>query len=111
MIFDGALIGDFDCETIAFDVTKEDIFSETVRHVTGDNLEFVFDLNRRGMIETMQEINPAMKEHQDGPILNIASIASLTKSSPNRCTFGLTNYLAADYMTGQNVPIDGRTTA
>jgi len=113
------------------------VHTDTVQQVTDENLDFAFDVNLRSMIYTIQAAIPAMLERQDGAMPGTVDSPSLQdrlaatgdydaamKAFIARQPMGrlgtveemghLAVYLASDeskYMTGQEVRIDGGTTA
>jgi len=103
------------------------VHTDTVQQVTDENLDFAFDVNLRSMIYTIQAAIPAMLERQDGAIDRLAATGdydAAMKAFIARQPMGrlgtveemghLAVYLASDeskYMTGQEVRIDGGTTA
>jgi 2-keto-3-deoxy-L-fuconate dehydrogenase len=83
------------------------VHSGTVLECTEAELEFALNLNVKSMFRTIRAVLPAMLEHGDGAIINIASVASSIKGVPNRFAYatskaavvGLTKSVAADFVT------------
>lgn len=82
------------------------VHSGTVLDMGEDDLDFAFDLNVKAMVRTIRAFLPAMLEHGEGCIINMASIVSSLKGAPNRFVYGttkaavigLTKAVAADYV-------------
>ena len=81
------------------------VHSGTVLEMSEDELEFAFNLNVWAQVRTVRAFLPAMLEHGEGCIINMATVASSVKAVPNRAAYtiskaavlGLTKSIAADY--------------
>ena len=81
------------------------VHSGTVLEMSEEDLEFAFNLNIWAQVRTVRAFLPAMVEHGDGCIINMATVASSVKAVPNRAAYtiskaavlGLTKSIAADY--------------
>jgi 2-keto-3-deoxy-L-fuconate dehydrogenase len=81
------------------------VHSGTVLEMTDEDLAFALDLNVRAQVRTIQAFMPAMLEHGEGCIINMATVASSVTAVPNRAAYsiskaaviGLTKSIAADY--------------
>lgn len=83
------------------------VHSGSVADMEWQDLDLAFDINVKGMVRTIRAFLPAMLEHGDGSIVNIASVVSSVKGAPNRFVYGttkaavigLTKSVAADFVT------------
>lgn len=83
------------------------VHNGTILEATDDELEFALDLNFKAQVRMIKAVLPAMLEHGDGSIINMASVASSVKGVPNRFVYtatkaaviGLTKSVAADFVT------------
>ena len=81
------------------------VHNGTVLEMSEEDLEFAFNLNIWAQVRTVRAFLPAMVEHGDGCIINMATVASSVKAVPNRAAYtiskaavlGLTKSIAADY--------------
>jgi 2-keto-3-deoxy-L-fuconate dehydrogenase len=125
---DGAALDGLACTTLALDVTEAGAVADAARRFTDVNVlvncagwvhagsilecdEAAFDqsvdVNVRSMYRTTRAFLPAMLTQRQGSIINIASVAGVTRGIANRfvyCTTkaavaGLTRAVAADFVT------------
>ncbi|EKF18641.1 SDR family oxidoreductase [Nitratireductor pacificus] len=83
------------------------VHSGSILDMADGDLDRAFDLNVKGMVRTIRAFLPAMLEHGDGCIINMASVVSSLKGAANRFVYGttkaavigLTKAVAADYVT------------
>ncbi|WP_436644484.1 SDR family oxidoreductase [Microbaculum sp. FT89] len=83
------------------------VHSGSVVDMAWSDLDLAFDINVKGMARTTRAFLPAMLEHGDGCIINIASVVSSLKGAPNRFVYGttkaavigLTKSVAADFVS------------
>lgn len=81
------------------------VHNGTVLEMSEDDLEFAFNLNVWAQVRAIRAFLPAMLEHGEGCIINMATVASSVKAVPNRAAYsiskaaviGLTKSIAADY--------------
>jgi 2-keto-3-deoxy-L-fuconate dehydrogenase len=81
------------------------VHSGTVLEMSEADLAFAFDLNVWAQVRAIRAFMPAMLEHGDGCIINMATVASSVTAVPNRAAYsiskaaviGLTKSIAADY--------------
>lgn len=82
------------------------VHSGSILDMADKDLDFAFDLNVKGMVRMIRAFLPAMLEHGEGCIINMASVVSSLKGAPNRCAYattkaaviGLTKAVAADFV-------------
>jgi 2-keto-3-deoxy-L-fuconate dehydrogenase len=82
------------------------VHSGTILEMPDSDLEFAFDLNVWTQVRMVKAFMPAMLEHGDGCIINMATVASSITAVPNRAAYsiskaaviGLTKSMAADYV-------------
>jgi 2-keto-3-deoxy-L-fuconate dehydrogenase len=82
------------------------VHSGTILEMPDSDLEFAFDLNVWTQVRMVKAFLPAMLEHGDGCIINMATVASSITAVPNRAAYsiskaaviGLTKSMAADYV-------------
>lgn len=82
------------------------VHNGTILEATDDELEFALDLNFKAQVRMIRAVLPAMLEHGDGSIINMASVASSVKGVPNRFVYtaskaaviGLTKSVAMDFV-------------
>ena len=78
----------------------------TILETSEDIWDFSFDLNVKSMHRTISAFLPAMLDNGGGSIVNISSVVSSIKGSPNRYVYGstkaavigLTKAVAADFI-------------
>jgi 2-keto-3-deoxy-L-fuconate dehydrogenase len=81
------------------------VHNGTVLEMSEEDLEFALSLNIWAQVRTVRAFLPAMVEHGEGCIINMATVASSVKAVPNRAAYtiskaavlGLTKSIAADY--------------
>lgn len=79
----------------------------TILECDEQDWDFSFDLNVKAMYRLIQLTLPAMLEQGGGTIINMSSVVSALKGTPNRFAYGaskaavigLTKSVAADYVT------------
>lgn len=78
----------------------------TILDATDADFEYSFDLNTKAQFRIARAFLPAMIGNGGGSIINMASVASSIKGTPNRCVYsatkgaviGLTKAIAADFI-------------
>ena len=83
------------------------VHSGSVVDMAWEELDLAFDINVKGMTRTIRAFLPAMLDHGEGCIINVASVVSSLKGAPNRFVYGttkaavigLTKAVAADFVT------------
>jgi 2-keto-3-deoxy-L-fuconate dehydrogenase len=107
---DGAAIQALAAELGAVDVLFNCagyVHSGTILECEEQDWEFSFALNVRAMYRTIRAFLPAMIERGGGSIINMSSVAGVSRGVPNRCAYaaskaaviGLTKSVAADFVT------------
>lgn len=82
------------------------VHSGTILEMPDSDLQFAFDLNVWTQVRMVKAFLPAMLEHGEGCIINMATVASSITAVPNRAAYsiskaaviGLTKSIAADYV-------------
>ncbi|WP_180902741.1 SDR family oxidoreductase [Martelella soudanensis] len=82
------------------------VHSGSILDMAEGDLDLAFDLNVKGMVRMIRAFLPAMLDHGDGSVINMASVVSSLKGAPNRFVYGttkaavigLTKAVAADYV-------------
>jgi len=82
------------------------VHAGNVLQATDEDWSFAFNLNARAQFWMIQAVLPKMLAHQNGSIINMASVCSSVKGLPNRFIYGaskaavigLTKSVAADYV-------------
>jgi len=82
------------------------VHNGTILESTDDDWDLAFNLNSKAMYHMIKEVLPIMIKNGGGSIVNIASVASSTKSIINRFIYtaskaavlGITKSVAADYI-------------
>lgn len=83
------------------------VHAGSILDMADGDLDRAFDVNVKGMVRTIRAFLPAMLDHGDGCIINMASVVSSLKGAASRFVYGttkaavigLTKAVAADYVT------------
>lgn len=78
----------------------------TILDASDDDFDFSFNLNVKAQFRVARAFLPGMIDNGGGSIINMASVASSIKGTPNRCVYsatkgaviGLTKTIAADFI-------------
>lgn len=78
----------------------------TILDASDDDFDFSFNLNVKAQFRVARAFLPNMIDNGGGSIINMASVASSIKGTPNRCVYsatkgaviGLTKTIAADFI-------------